>query len=151
MRIAILVALVTIGSIGCGQVDVAIDQSKLVEPPANADAAIAATCEAFAITSPPRFWFYAADPEHCDADTFLYDDGKCWGGLQGANGILLAVPVSTKTASDTAIVHELAHWKWDDQGHANVGIWGSDPSWLGERDAGYRVGDQTIALRVAGL
>jgi hypothetical protein len=150
MRIGLAIATATYLVAGCGQVDVTIDQSKLVEPPPQADAAIASTCAAFGIASPPQVWFYAPDRERCDGTTFFYE-GNCYGGLQGANGILMVIPDGDGTASSTPIVHELAHWKWDDGAHANDAIWGGTGTWLDQRSAGYRVGDQYLVLRASGM
>lgn len=144
-----LVAL-AVAAVGCGQVDVTIDESKLVEPPPGLEAAVDATRVAFGINDRPKLWFYGPDRERCGGMTFFYE-GNCYGGLQGANGILMVIPDGEGTASSTPVVHELAHWKWDDHDHADFATWGGSGSWLDQRGPGYRVGDQYLALVDAGL
>ncbi len=149
-RWVLLVAVVVMG-LGCGVPPLEIDRSKLVDPPAGAAEAAALTCAAFGIANCPQMWFYAADVERCYGETFFYDGG-CYGGLQGSNGILLVVTPSTKKASDTPIAHEMAHWRWGDPGHSDAETWGSAPEYnWGLREAGCRVGEQTLALAAAGL
>ena len=95
------------------------------------------------------FW-YGPESMDCDGVAFTYG-GRCWGGLEAPNGLLVGIPVGCERASCTSLVHELAHRRWDDPGHARPEIWGADPSTDGGLVPGARVGDQNLNLAAQGL
>lgn len=128
-----------------------IDQSKLISGPNRADEAAALTCGAFKISTCPRVFWYGPAASDCP-NGFLYD-GVCVSGLQGEEGILTFMAWEGMPVSQSALVHELAHYQWGDAGHSNLAIWGPN-GWTESvqmRTPGTKVGDQNSSLAGLGM
>ena len=149
MVLFVVAAAVLIGC-GDGEPPLPINQAALVAAPEGADAAIDHCMAAFAIPSshrPTVYWQGAAGLDCRGGLGFTYG-GQCFDGLEGIEGILLALPDVTARPSQTQLAHELAHWKWNDHNHANLAIWGPDSTYA---PPGTIVGDENAALAAAGL
>jgi hypothetical protein len=142
-------ALAAVLAVGCAE-QLELDQSRLIEGPAGTAEALTLSCAAFGVDDCPAVYWYAPTPDVCDNGGTMYR-GTCYGGYQAADGILLVLPDFAERPSDTALTHELAHWRWGDADHRLAGIWPTNWEWSGLHEPGSRVGDQNVALASSGL
>lgn len=138
----------------CTEPPLPLDPAKLVAAPEGATAAIDHAMAAFAIPASHRPTVYWQGPAglDCFGGRGFVVDGDCLTGVEGAEGILLALPDPNMRPHETCIVHELGHWKWNDHDHASLATWGPDPSCGdGVVQSGSVVGDEVAALVAIGL
>jgi hypothetical protein len=140
--------LVAVFAVGCGLPPIDIDESKLIAPPPGAAEAIARVEADFGVTAPPVYWYGPSEVSCGGGYGFTYK-GRCSGGMQGSNGILLIYPYDGAPMHETAIVHEMAHVDIGDDDHVTPGVWGDHGH--DNYVAGTRVGDGNAALAANGL
>lgn len=137
---------------GCAQLDP--DPSKTVARPIHEYAAMDIALESFGVVTnnrPRIYWYGGAGLDCSDGTAFTCPlTGHCVTGCTLDDTMILALPDPAAPIEDTELVHELAHWVWDDPGHGNPIIWGANYH-TNERLPGNRVGDANVAIRAANL
>lgn len=129
-----------------------------VDPPANAEAAIAMVTASYGTTSRPNVIWYGpqavADSPECATETvdlfrpghmsasYRSTAGNCVSGEGWANDVVLLAPAEGETIFDSSLAHELGHWRWDADGH---------PDWIFSPGVPGRVTVAEDELGAAGL
>jgi hypothetical protein len=146
MRLTVLLVALA----GCGMPPLVIDREKLVDGPEGWQEAAVMTCDAFgdAADCPPVYW-YGPESMNCwGGRGFRYPGYECVTGYCASDGILVGMTADGMRPSETVMVHEIAHWFFEDGDHSDDRIWGEN---YHSPPPESRVGSVTVELQAAGL
>jgi hypothetical protein len=119
---AIIVVLMMF--VGCG---IQLDPARILPPPpraAEATSVVLAFYHANGNGMPPITW-YSTEPDGPCAGSFTAPDGSCvdglevngWGGELGNSGRIVVGVYPDLARSWIILAHEIAHWRYDADGH----------------------------------
>lgn len=131
-----------------------VDPAYLVDPPPGAELAIETVRQRIGAARRPVWWYGASsldDPRCQDRAAFVerhWLSGShvlCGTGVTDDNGTIIVW--WGQRISDTALAHEIAHWRWAN--HDDPAVWGASSD--DDHEPGTVVGDANAELAAMGL